>query len=137
MLVSGRRLPTAEAALTAALTRKFDDAPEAAYWLGQTLLKQNKPADAVPVLDRAIADHPRSPFLPQLAFTRVNALYEQPARRKETAALFAEFARDHPKHDLAPRALYMAALAALGAQDFAAAQAPGRGVPRRSSPGTS
>src|SRR5439155_640364 len=45
----------AEQALSAALTKKFDDAAEAAYWLGQTLLKRNRPADAVTVLDRAIA----------------------------------------------------------------------------------
>ena len=61
VLVSGRRLaPHAETALTAALTRKFDEAPEAAYWLGQALLKRNKPADAVAVLDQAIADYPKS-----------------------------------------------------------------------------
>ena len=40
-------LPRAHAALSSALTRKFDEAPEASYWLGQTLSKQNKPADAL------------------------------------------------------------------------------------------
>jgi TolA-binding protein len=114
--------PRAEAALKAALARKSDEAPEAAYWLGQALLKRNKPADAVAVLDRAIADYPRNSLLPQLVFTRANALYEQPERRKEAAALYADFARKYPAHELAPRAVYLAALAALGAGDYAAAQ---------------
>jgi TolA-binding protein len=114
--------PRAETALGAALSRKFDQAPEAAYWMGLTLLKRNKPADAVVVVDRAIAAHPKSGFLPQLVFTRVSALYEQPGRRKETTALFADFARKYPKHDLAPRAVYMAALAALETHDYPASQ---------------
>jgi TolA-binding protein len=106
-------LPKAETALTAALARKFDEAPAAAYWLGQTLIKRNKPADAMAVLDRAIAAYPKSSRLPQLVFTRVSALYELPARRKETVVLFADFGRKYPKHRLAARAVYMAALAAL------------------------
>jgi cellulose synthase operon protein C len=112
----------AESALSAALDRKFAEAPEAAYWLGLALLKRDRPAEAVRVLDRAIASHPRSTFLPQLAFTRINALYEQPGRRKETAALYADFARKYAPDELAPRALYMASLAALGGRDYLASR---------------
>jgi TolA-binding protein len=108
----------AEQALGAALGRKFDDTAEAAYWLGQTLLKRNRAAEAVTVLDRAIAAHPRSRFLAQLTFTRISALYEQPGRRQETVRLYADFARKYPRHELAPRALYLAALAALGTRDY-------------------
>jgi TolA-binding protein len=115
-------LPRAEAALNAALARKFNEVPEAAWWLGQVLIKRNRPADAVAVLDRAIASYPRSNRLTQLVFTRINALYEQPARRKETAALYADFARMYPQHALTPRAVYMAALASLGAEDFPTAR---------------
>src|SRR5205823_4671233 len=42
-------MPRAQTALSAALTRKFEEAPEAAYWLGQALIKRNKSADAVVV----------------------------------------------------------------------------------------
>lgn len=115
-------LTRAEAALKAALTRKFNDAPEAADLLGQVLIKRNQPADAVAMLDRAIATHARSSYLPRLLFTRASALYEQPQRRKEAAAVYADFARKHPRHELAPRAVYMAALAALGAGDYPAAR---------------
>jgi TolA-binding protein len=115
-------LARAEADFTAALGRQFDEAPEAAWWLGRTLLERKKPADAVAVLDRAIAAHPQSRLLPQLVFTRIDALYEQPARRKEAGALYADFARKYPRHELAPRAGYLAALAALGAGDFPGAR---------------
>jgi TolA-binding protein len=115
-------LPRAEAALTSALTRKFDEAAEASYWLGQVLLKKKRPAEAVGVLDRALAAHPHSPRLPHLVFLRINALYEQPERRKEAAALYGDFVRDHPGHELGPRALYLAALAALEVRDHPAAQ---------------
>jgi TolA-binding protein len=112
--------PRAEAALAAALTRKFAEAPEAAYWLGLALLKRNKPAEAVGVLDKAIAAHPKCKVLPELTFTRASALYKLPGRRKETPALYAAFALKYPRHDLAARALYMAALAALETRDYAA-----------------
>lgn len=115
-------LPRAEAALKAALTRKFDEAPEAAYWLGQALLKRNRSADAEAVLARAIIAYPRSSFLPQLVFTRTEALAAQPARRKEAARLFADFTGKYPKHELTPRAFYLAALALLQAEDYAAAR---------------
>jgi TolA-binding protein len=116
-------LPRAESALTGALSRKFAEAPEAAYWLGRTLLERKRPADALAVLDRAIAAHPRSGFLPQLVFTRHSALYERPGHRKESAALFADFARKYPRHELAPRAVYMAALASLQSEDYPSARA--------------
>src|SRR5262249_42085077 len=113
----------AEAAFKAALTRKFDDAPDAAYWLGQVLLTRKRPAEAVAVLDRAIAAYSQSPRLPPLVFARINALYEQTGRRKEATALAADFARKYPGHELTPRALYLAALGSLGAEDFLTAQA--------------
>jgi TolA-binding protein len=115
-------LPRAEMDLRAALARKFKEAPDAAYWLAQVLLKQRKPADAAGVLDRAIADYPKSGLLPQLAFARVGALCELPQRRKDAAALYAEFGRNYPHHELTPRAVYMAALSALGAGDYPTAQ---------------
>jgi TolA-binding protein len=116
------KFPQAQRTLSAVLDRKLSEAPEAAYWLGQVLLKTNRPADAATILERAIADYPRSDFLPRLAFARISALYNQPARRKESASLFRDLARKYPKHELAPRALYRAALAALEAGEHAAAR---------------
>ncbi len=110
------------AAVTTDKTEKWDEAPEAAYWLGRTLLKLKKSKEAVAEFDRALAAYPSSSFLPQLSFGRIDALYEIPERRKETIRLFLDFAAKYPDHESAPKALYMAALAALQTGDYAAAQ---------------
>lgn len=115
------KYPQAQAAL-ATVDPKAAEAPEAAYWLGQTLLRLARPADALAVLDKALAAHPQSGFLPQLTFARAAALFEQPARRKEAVAAYADFATKHPQHPQAPRALYLAALGALKLEDYQSAR---------------
>jgi cellulose synthase operon protein C len=111
------KYPQAQAAL-AAIDPKAPEAPEAAYWLGQALIRLNRSAEALPVLEKALAAYPGNSFLPQLAFARAAALYEQPARRKEAVAAYADFAAKNPQHAQAPRAVYMAALAALKLEDY-------------------
>ena len=111
----------AQAAL-ATVDPKAAEAAEAAYWLGQALIRQDRAAEALTVLDKALAAHPQSGFLPQLAFARAAALYEQPARRKEAAAAYADFASKHAQHAQAPRAVYLAALTSLKLEDYPAAR---------------
>ncbi len=110
------------AAVTTEQAEKWEEAPEAAYWLARTLLKLKKPLEAVAELDRAITACAASSFLPQLVFGRIDALYEVPDRQKETVPLFLDFAAKYPDHETAPKALDMAGLAALQLGDFAAAQ---------------
>ena len=98
------------------------EAPEAAYWLGWTLIKLKKPAEAVGVLEKAISAYPQSSFLPQLVFARANAIYEQPGRSQESAKLFADFAAKHTDHELSPKAIYMASLAALESKEYSQAR---------------
>mgnify|MGYP000706471945 CR=1 FL=1 len=90
-----------------------DEAAEAAYWLGRTLLKQKKPADAFALLDPAVGKFKTGEFAPYLVVARIDAMYEIPERRKETVALYGQFIGQHADHPLAPQARYMAALAAL------------------------
>ena len=80
---------------------------EADYWLGRTLLKLNKPAEALKLLDAAVAKQAKTPFGLHIQLARIDALYEWPARRKETAALYAAFAVANAAHELAPQARYM------------------------------
>jgi len=101
--------------------KKPGESANAAYWLAKTLIRLDKPADAVQVLDKAIAAYPDSPDLPLLRLTRVDALYEQPEKRANTVAMYVEFATKHAEHELAPHALYMAGFAALVVEDYAAA----------------
>lgn len=116
------QLADAEKTLTPLAASKDKAAAEASYWLGRTLLKANQPQKALALLDTATKTFPTGDFAAYLQMARIDALYELPERRKETAALYAAFAQQHPQHPLALQALYMAALASLGAEDFPAAR---------------
>ncbi len=102
--------------------RNVPEAAEAKQWIARAFLKEKNPQQALQVLDDAIKQHSDSPMLPQLMLARVDALYELPNRRKETVALYADFANKNPKHELASQAQYMAALTALDVDDHGAAK---------------
>lgn len=112
----------AQKMLTPLLADKQPDvAAESAYWLAQTLVKLQKPAEAVPLLERTLAAHPKSRFAPHLALARIGALAVQPKRRGEAARLYIAFVRQHADSPLAPQALYRAALTELENGDYEAA----------------
>lgn len=96
-------------------------AAEAAHWTARGLLKQGKPADALAVVEKALAQGAGTPHAPQLLMDQADAVYELPDRRKEAAALYAALGAKHPKDPIAPQAMYMAAFASVGAGDFQAA----------------
>jgi TolA-binding protein len=99
-----------------------DDAPEAAHWMARSLLKDNQPAEAVAVVEKVLPAAAKSPQFALLKTDRADALYEIPERRRESVALYAEIARDHPQSPAAAQAAYMAAYAALQIGDFKAAR---------------
>ena len=92
---------------------KAAEVVEASAWLGRTLVKLKKPADAVVVYDKAIAAFAKSPRLPELVYFRSEALYAQPEKRAEAAAGFLDFAGKYAAHELAASALFMSALSHL------------------------
>ncbi len=102
--------------------RDVPEAAEASQWIGRSLLKEKNPLQAQLILEEAIARHPNSAALPQLMLARIDAMYELPGRRQETAALYAEFAQKYPQDELAAQARYMSALTALDIGDHAAAK---------------
>ncbi|HJN09622.1 MAG TPA: tetratricopeptide repeat protein [Pirellulaceae bacterium] len=114
--------PSAQNHFTAVVNLKQDDAPEAAYWLGRTLVKLMKPAEAITALDQAIAAYPKSEFLPLCKYGRIDAIFAIADRQKEAVPQFAQFAAENPKHEKAPESLYRATRGALQLEDFAAAQ---------------
>ncbi len=115
--------PNAQQDLAQIISRKLPEAAEAAYWLGRTLIQWNKPNEALPALDKAIAAYPTSEeFLPLLKYARIDAISRLPNRRAESVPLFAAFAVANPDHLKAPEALYLAASGALAEVDYAAAQ---------------
>ncbi len=117
------QFPQAQTVLTAVITQKLPTVPEAAYWLGRTLIALKQPAQVIATVDPVLAANPQSEFVPHLQLVRIDSIYEQPERRKETVPLYATFATTHATHELAPEAKYRAALAALQTSDFVNAQA--------------
>ncbi len=117
------QFPQAQTALTTVVTQKLPTAPEAAYWLGRTLIALKQPAAVIATVDPVIAANAQSEFIPALQLVRIDSIYEIPERRKETIPLYAQFAGQFAAHELAPEAKYRAALAALQTGDFPNAQA--------------
>ena len=103
--------------------RDVPEAAEAKQWIARSFLKEKNPEQALKVLDDALKLHATDPAFPQLVLARIDALYELPARRKETVAAYGDFARKYPQHELASQAQYMAALTALDLDEHAAAKA--------------
>lgn len=101
-------------------------ATEATHWLARILLKEHQPAEALRTLDRALKQKPAGPFAAKLELDRADALYDQPERRAEAAKLYGELATAHARDEIGPEALYLAAFAALGTEDYAAAAAHAR-----------
>ena len=96
---------------------------EAAYWLSRTLLRQEKPQEALALLEQTAKNVPADhPFAPHVKLARLDSMYAIPERRKETAGAYAEFAQQFASHELAPQAQYMAALVSLEQEDLATAR---------------
>ncbi|HEV7222543.1 MAG TPA: tetratricopeptide repeat protein [Pirellulales bacterium] len=113
LLYQEAKYPQAQGLLAAAVAANGDASAEAAYWLSKTLTKQNQAPAALAEIEKAVQTYRQSDFLPMLELGRIDVLYEMPERRKETVSLYAQFAAQHPEHESAPEAAYMAALSAL------------------------
>jgi len=116
------KYPDARKLLEPLAKLQLAQSPEAAYWLGRSFIKQKSPQEAFAILDQIAKTSKESEFLPYIELTRIDALYEIPARRKETLALYEAFVKKYPTHSLTPQAHYMSAFAALGEKDYAAAR---------------
>jgi TolA-binding protein len=104
-------------------TKHVEAAAVAGRVLARGLLKENRPAEALALVEKLLPLAGSGPQAAALALDRADAVAEIPARRGEAAALYAALAKNYPKDPLAPQALYMAGYLALAQGDFAAAQA--------------
>ena len=117
------QFPEAQRDLTEVINRKLPEAPEAAYWLGLTLIQFNKANEALVALDKAITEYSADMvFLPLLKFARIDAISRLPDRRPESVTLFSAFAAEYPDHPKAATAVYLAATGALAEADHVSAQ---------------
>ncbi|MEZ6135141.1 MAG: tetratricopeptide repeat protein [Pirellulaceae bacterium] len=90
-----------------------EQAPDAAHWMAVTLLRQNKPAEVLPAIQKAIKQAGKSPIAVALKMDYADALYAMPEKVEEALAAYEAIANDHADDPLAPRAAYNAAFAAL------------------------
>lgn len=86
---------------------------EAAHWLCRILLKAGDAKQAAALAAEKVKALPKSPFAANLRLDQADALYEIPEKRPEALTIYETFARENPKHELAPQALYGAAFTAL------------------------
>lgn len=112
------QFPQAATDFSQVVARKDVGADEAAWLLGRSLIRQSKPIDAVKALDVGIAANPKSTFLPDMRFTRLEGLAAQPEPRKTVVPQFAAFAQQHADHDRAADAMYRAGFIALELADY-------------------
>ncbi len=116
------QFPQAQNAFKAVVDAKQNEAAEAAWWLGRTLIQLKQAPAAIGILDKAIADWPQTEFIPELKFTRIEAIYEDEKRKPETVKLYAQFADEFAADKLAADARYRAALTGLQLNELTDAQ---------------
>ena len=93
-------------------------AAEAAHWLAQTHLHQERFEEAFKVANQWVGktDEPR--FQVPLMLDAADAAYGTPARRQESVDLYLRVADQFPQHPTAPSALYNGAYAAMEVGQF-------------------
>ncbi len=111
----------ARALLARVLERGGEPAAEAAHWTARSYLDEDRPQEALAVVEEVLPAAAGSDHAAVLMMDRADAVYEIPERRAEAAGLYAEVAAAHGDDPVAPQAAYMAAYTALGEGDFAAA----------------
>lgn len=112
---------TARSGLEKVAERKVPEAAEATQWLSRCYLKEGNARQAMTVADAGLRKFRDGPQRPALELVRIDAMYELPKFKKQAVDLYAKFAQQHPQHELASQAQYMAALTALELEQHAVA----------------
>ncbi len=98
-----------------------ETAADATHWAARSLLKEKQPAEALKVIEKALADAPADKKPVSLLLDQADASFELPDRRSAAVGQYAAVADKFPNDPLAPQARYMAGFAALGNGDAATA----------------
>jgi cellulose synthase operon protein C len=100
--------------------RKLQDnnAYEAAHWECRIFLKTQQAAKAEELAAKYLPSAVDKEYLVALKLDQADAVYEQPAKRADSVALYAKIAAEHAQHALASQALYNAAFTALELKKF-------------------
>ncbi len=109
------KLEEAVTQFSKALAAKDERAADAAHWMAIALIRQGRADDARKHVEDALA-WARDNVVLQMDYA--DALYALPEQLQKARAAYELIARDHEDSDLAPRASYNAAFAALQMRDF-------------------
>ncbi len=96
-----------------------DQALEAAHWIARSLLSENKPAEALAVIEQALAAAGDNAQRVTLLLDRADAIFKTPDRKGEAIEMYAAIARDHAEDPLSIEASYLASYAALSLGEYA------------------
>ncbi|NQV26874.1 MAG: tetratricopeptide repeat protein [Rhodopirellula sp.] len=108
----------ARSGLELVVKKNGPEAAEALQWMARSYMKEEQPQRALDLLNSALARFRNSPTYPFLLLAKIDAEYEVATDRSSTIAQYASFAKAYPTHELAPQALYTAALTALDVEDY-------------------
>ena len=103
-------------------SRRVPEAAEATQWLARCYLKEGDAERARRIAEDGLKRFRDSETSAGLQLVRIDAMFELPRERSRTPELYAKFAQQHARHEEAPQAQYMAALAALESGDHKGAQ---------------
>ncbi len=95
------------------LKAKDAQAAEAAHWMAITFLRQNTPQKAVKLTEEALVWAKDLPSAVSLQMDYADALYAQPSELEQARSAYEKIVTEYPESELAPRAAYNAAFAAL------------------------
>lgn len=121
-LMRDKKFDEAFKAFEKLLAGKDDRAAEAAHWMCQIVIIQNKPTDAVAIARKALEWGSKSPSVGLLKMDLADGLSATTDGKAEARTLYEQIAVEYAEDSMAPRATYNAAFAALQAGALADAQ---------------
>jgi TolA-binding protein len=101
------------------ISKKDETAAQAAHWLAQIAILQNKPEDVVRIARDALGWAGDSQWRVALQIDLADALANTSDGAEEATSIYESVALEHEDHPAAPRAAYNAAFAALKASRVA------------------
>lgn len=121
-LMRDKKYSEAKQAFKSLLAGKDERATEAAHWICQIAILENKAADAIPVARKALEWSTPSPMTVLLRMDLADGLSSTINGREEAKKFYEQIAVENPDDPIAPRATYNAAFAALQLGSHADAQ---------------
>ena len=93
------------------------NAAPAAHWFARAEIDAGNPERTLEIID-SVLPKAKGDIRVDLTLDKADALYEMKGQRERASELYESIAKQHPKHESAAHALYMAAYSALDAKAY-------------------